>query len=270
MRFTRIHKVIDLIISLFYFAGVWHRGDKPTVKEMRIKLFYSIYYPFYVLSFAVGAVTNEKNDVSIFLAEVSIGVGVMCLKLWVLIWKQNEILDLLNRVCVFSIKNDDDNIRFKDKLQGFVKFVLVFVAATSCSGILSSGGLTFLGNGKTLFLEVAFPLDYKNNEIAFWIALMFLFTENILTLITITFNVIIWYLLLICSLRYEVLGSELRNMGQNSENGNRKTAKVQMHKNFFQDLKTSISNHLHLREYVTVIQCSFSTCFMRPNFCFVD
>ncbi|XP_037050097.1 odorant receptor 94a-like [Bradysia coprophila] len=262
MHSIQIHKVIGLIISSFYLIGVWHRGDKPTVKEMRIKLCYCIYYLLFLLSMVVGAVTNERKDEAIFLGEVSMGVVVLCANLWLLIWKQNEILNLLNRICVFSIRSDDEYNVFSDKVRIFIKFVLVFVIGTIVAGFLASVGLTFFGSEKTLFYKIAFPLDYESSEIALWIATAFVFTEIVLTLISAIFFVIIWYLLLICALRYKVLGSELRNMGRvGSENKNVKMTETQSHIHFYEDLKTAINAHLHLRELVIGLELFFSDLF---------
>jgi len=250
MHSTRIHGVIGLIISLFYRMGIWHRGDKPTVKEMRIKLFYCVYHSLLVLTLVVGTITNGDKDQSIFLAEVAIGNAVVCVKLWLFIWKQNEILDLLNRVCVFSIRNNDDHNRFDDRVRSLMKFVIVFVMNTTFAGFVTSTVLPFLGDEKTFFFEIAFPLDYRNSDIAFWMAFVFLFIGTVLTAVTLTFAAIIWYLLFMCSLRYEVLGSELRNMGSVGEGTGGKLTETQMHRNFFSDLKTSIDAHLHLKVYV--------------------
>ena len=218
MHSIQIPKAIALIISFFYLIGFWHRGEKPTVKEIRLKLFYCIYYALFFLSIVVGAIINEEMDQSIFLAELSMGVGVMCLQLWLLIWKQNEILNLLNRVSVFSIQDDDDHDVFTEKVRGFMKFVFVFMTTLTTADFLMSVVYPLVGSERTLFIEIAFPLDYKNSDIAFFIAAVWFFTETFLTMSVIYFSVIIWYVLLICALRYEILGSELKRMGQISEN----------------------------------------------------
>ncbi|XP_037038439.1 odorant receptor 43a-like [Bradysia coprophila] len=262
MHSIRIHKVIMLIISSFYLIGVWHRGDKPTVKEIRRKRFFCIYFPLFLLSLVVGAIKNYKKDEAIFLTEVAMGVAIVCVNFWLLIWKQNEILSLLNQVCVVSIRNDDDFNNVTVKVGRLMKFVLVFVIASIVTGTLASVVLTFFGSEKSLFLKIAFPLDYRNSEIALWIATVFLATEYFFTIILISFSVIIWYLLLMCALRYEVLGSGLKNLGRIRENGNdEKMTEKQKQINFFEDLKRAINDHIHLRELVNKLDCFFSDLF---------
>ncbi|XP_037025648.1 odorant receptor 94b-like [Bradysia coprophila] len=259
MHLIQIHKIISLIISFFYLIARHHRGDKPTVKEFRIKLLYSFYYPLFVLSLVVGAITNDKEDQNIFLSEVAIGSSVLLIKLWFLIWKQNQILDLLNRVCVFSIQNDDAYNLFNNKLRGFLKLVFVFAITVAVAGSSGTIVMSFVGNGKTLFLEVGFPMDWRNNEIAFWMASIFVFTEVLLSLLVMIFTIMIWYLLLICSLRYEVLGTQLRSMGKNREKD--KMTENKTLNNFFVNLKDSVKVHLHLRGLTNDVGFFFSDIF---------
>jgi len=258
MNSIQIHKVIGLIISFFYRIGFWHHGDKPTVKEIRLKIFYAIYHLLFFLSLLVGAIINKERDQSIFLLEIAIGVAIVGFNLWLLLTKQNEILNLLNRVCVFSIRHDDDYSRFNDRVSGFMKFVLVFLTTLSVTGFSASIVMTLIGDEKTLFVEIAFPLDYKNNEIALWIATIFLFTGILLTIFIVIFFVIIWYLLLICALRYEILGSELKTMGRVldpvSEDVNEEITEKQMQDQYLGDLKVSIDAYAHQRECVIVLQ----------------
>ncbi|XP_037026086.1 odorant receptor 94a-like [Bradysia coprophila] len=260
MHSIQIHKVIQLMISFFCLIGVWHRGDKPTVKEFRIKLFYTFYYPLLALSLAVGAIKNDKEDQSIFLAEVAIEVAVLTTKLWLLIWKQNEILYLLSRVCVISIRSDDDWNLLNAKLRGFMNFVLVFLIL-SVAGSSGSLILSFRGSEKTFFLKIAFPMDYQNNEIAFWFATIFLSTEMALTVVVDIFTTIIWYLLLMCSLRYQVLGNELKNLGIIKKNAEGKMTKKHMQNKYFGDLKASIDDHLHIRGLASELESFFSDLF---------
>lgn len=238
MHSIKIHKLIALLMALFYLTGIWHRGDKPTIREFKIKLFYGIYHILGVLALGFGAILNEKHDQTVFLTEASIAVGVYSFKLWTLIWQQNQIRDLLNRVCEFSIRNDDDYRRYNEKLGRFMKFVVALLL-TVFVGSFESVVVPFLGSEKTLFFQIAFPFDYRNSEIAFFFAYAFVFTITVLTIIAVFVSVLIWYFLLNCSLRYEVLASELRNTGRVSKTGHEQVAIVSLRSNFSEDLKAS-------------------------------
>lgn len=243
MQPYQIHKMMRQIISLFYRIGFWHRGSEASVGELLIKLFYCIYQFLFVISLVVGAIINEKE--SILLVEGLIIVALLSFKMWFIIWKQKQIVELLNRICVFSIRNDDDFTFVNKKLGKFIKFVIVLVFACIFGILLEVTVIPFVGSEKTLFLKIGFPWDWKNNEAAFWAANAFLFTELMLSMTAVPFSITIWYLMLICSLRYEVLASDLRSMGQTNE----KLSEKENQNVFLYNLKTSMVAHLQLREY---------------------
>lgn len=153
---------------------------------------------------------------------MSIVAAVVSVKLWFIIWKQMQILRLLNRICNCSIRDHDNFSLIAGKLRSFMKFSIVFIVALNVAALFSAV-LPLLRSERTFFFKIAFPLDWKPNEIAFWTANLFIFAGNALSIVAILFSVIIWYLMLNCSLRYEVLGNELRTMGapRNEETENK-------------------------------------------------
>lgn len=251
MHSIRIHKVIALMISVFYRIGVWHRGDKPTVKEIRIKFLYCICYFLIIVSVTVGAITHEDMDQSVFLAEISIGASVVLMKMCLFLWKQDQILNLLNRVCNFSVQNDECYNLLSCKLREFMKFVLLFLLVTSAIAMLGSLILPILENA--VFVKIAFPMDYEANVTAFWAATIFISVEVFLTMISLFFSIIIWYLLLVCSLRYDALGSELANMGRVNKKGTVKMTAKQIADEFGEQLRASIDSQLNLNEFVDLL-----------------
>ncbi|XP_037025628.1 odorant receptor 94a-like [Bradysia coprophila] len=262
MHCIKINKVIAQMICLFYLMGFWHRSDKPTARELRFKLFYCIYYSLFILSFMVGAIRSEKMDSTIFLTEVSVTALVYGAKLGILIWKQKQIIDLLNRVCQFSIRDDYGYVLFKDKLKGFITFLICFEIAVAVGAVLSVLVLPFFGSEKTLFFEIAFPLDWRNNDVAFCVVTVFIFIGIMVTIFVLLFTILIWYLLLNCSLRYEILGQELKNMGQIAADDISKISEKQLHNNFFQSLKESINTHVHLRGLTNDLGSFYSEIFL--------
>lgn len=235
------------MISYFHHIGLWRPkdDDKPSVKELGIKLFYCIWYTLYPISLIVGVFTGEKGDESIFLAEISDLITVLSVKMWILVWQQKEIRRLFNRICIFTIRNHDDFQFVNRKLNKFMRFVTGLFLSLSMSGVCIAV-VPFIGSERNIIFKIAFPLDWKNDEYAFFAVNFFLFTQIIFTLTAYSFSIIIWYLMLNCSLRYEVLGNELKNLGVRkivtkiSSNESRKI--------FFRDLMTSIKSHQQIRE----------------------
>lgn len=253
MHSIRVHELMTRLISIFYRIGLWHRGDKPTVKEIWTKCFYYIYYTLFLVSIVAGSIKTGKLYEKIFLAQMSIGVAAVSVKLWFLLWNQSQICHLANRVCVFSIRDDDDHVVYENRIEGFAKCVLFYQITTIVGSVLSSLVLSLFGSEKTLFFDIGFPLDWKNSDIAFWMATVFIFTEMVLTTIAISFSVIFWYLLFISSLRYEVLASELSKMGRIGDETEGKASVKQTHHSFLKEFKELIECVTHLRKSVTIL-----------------
>ncbi|XP_037041156.1 odorant receptor 94b-like isoform X3 [Bradysia coprophila] len=260
MHLIQIHKVIDQMISSFRRFGIWHGQDAATVSQQRLKSLYFIYYLFFFASFLIGAATKESLDESIFLAEMAIVITVLTTKIWMLLWKQKEIMGLLNRTCVFLIRYDEELAFFNDKVEKLIKFVVAFgyVTAVAMSG---NSIFPFIGKQKRLIVDIAFPLDWKNSEIGFWLAYFFFLTENILSFPAIVIvTAIIWYLLLHCSLRYKILGTDIRNMGRIV--GKLKMTEKERQTIFHRDLLEAIKGHLYLREIIDEVESFLSKLFL--------
>lgn len=72
MYSVEIPKGINNIISLFCRIGIWHRGDVATVRETRIKIFYTVSYLVYAASLMTGTFESQNQDEAIFLADIAI------------------------------------------------------------------------------------------------------------------------------------------------------------------------------------------------------
>lgn len=243
MYSIQIRSVINRLTFLFYRIGLWQAGDGET----GIKFFYIIYHLLFIVSLMTGAITNVRREKVIFLVEVAIAAAVVWVKLCLLITKQQEILDLLNRVCVFMIRDNESVTFVNGKLDAFSKFSNIFCVTAVVGGCFEAIVLPCLGSERTLFLEIGFPLDWKNSVIAYLLASVFLLTEYMLSIAVIFSSIIIWYLLLNCSLRYQVLGNDCKNMMLVT----RKMSTRDLRNHFFVNLKAAIGAHLELRKCVT-------------------
>ncbi|XP_037049379.1 odorant receptor 30a-like [Bradysia coprophila] len=262
MHCVRIHRVIDQMISMCRHIGLWHdEDDGLTFIQFGLKSFYCVYYILFSISFAIGTISSETVDEGIFIAELSTIIVVLTVKIWLFLWKQKKIVRMLDRLCVFSIRNDEEFAFFNDKVEKFNKFVIAYVCG-AIIGSLGCSGFPFIGKKKTFVVDFAFPLDYKNSEIGFWTANIFFTTENGLSFVALAFSITTWYLLLHCSLRYKILGMEIRKMGRVTVAGEGKMTETQKQKMFHQDLVTSIEAHLHLRGVIDEVESFLSKLFL--------
>lgn len=247
-----LHNGIHKLIEGFNRLGLWHRGDEATIKETSIKIFYSIYYLFFPISLIAGAIASDNKEDSLFLTEISlIGINI-CVRMFYILWRKKEICVFLNRIGVYSIKGKDDFTVVDKKLNIFMKWIIYFYFYAFFVAVCISVITPLIGSEKKLFLNVGFPLDYKNNDFAYWMAFGFVFTEIFLAAVSISFSIIIWYLLFNCCLKYDVLGSELENMGvirSVDPTVNKLKISEREKRNLFnRDLITGIKSHKDINE----------------------
>lgn len=251
---VQVHANIQVILEFLYRLGFWHRNHKETVVERSIKLFYSIYNCLFPISLLVGAFTSDSIDESIFLIQVGTLNSVCLVKLLHLIWRQVEILELFNGICEYSIVDRKTFDRVEDKLSNLMKFVEVFLITTSICGLSVTILSPLFSNKRTIIIKFAFPLDWRNNEFAYWMASLFLSTEAIIVLTSLLFVVISWYLMASLLCRYEVLGQQMKTIGQVTptvdESGKkRQISKIEIDKLYLQDLIRTIESWNYLKEY---------------------
>lgn len=247
---VELHNRIDQIISIFNWIGFWHREDEPTVRQTRIKVFYSLYYLLFLASVIEGVFTSDTKNETLFSTNVAIMTAVLSIRLFYIIWKQKQIMNLLSRIAVYTIRGQADVVHVNNKLNNFMKFSTFFVCSCNLSGIFGGLVFPFLGSEKKLFLNVALPSDYKNNGTAFWMAFIFINTEIFFTVIVCLFPVITWYFLLNCSLRYEVLANQLVNMGgaDTCNRSKRNISERGKEELFFDDLITGIKSYEEIKK----------------------
>nr|QGW45410.1 odorant receptor 37 [Bradysia odoriphaga] len=265
MHVIRIHKVINRLISILRLIGIWSYGDKP-VKERIIKWVYCSYYILFVVALTLGAISSKTKDEAIFTAEIAIKVAVLTVKFFVLIWKQKKIQIMINRIGVLSIRHEESFTFCNEKLERFMKLAVVFLISLFICSVFAGVVIPFLGSERNLIFEIAFPWDFKNNDVAFLVAIVFVATETFLTNLPIIFSVIIWYLMFSCFLRYKVLAADLRNMGRIVEQETASKSDKEMHKIFLRDLEMSIVSHKHLRGLIDEFG-SFSANLFFLQFC---
>lgn len=265
MDSIELHQEINKISYLFEKLGFWHQGDEATPREMRIKFAYSFYCLLFPISLIVGAIGSENTDEMILTFETAILTAVTTIQIWYVIWKKKEILEFLHKICVYSISNKVVFEKVNDKLNRFMKIMKVFMYITFYFGGSATVVLPFIRSERKLFLNLGLPFDYKNNEIAFWIALAFMFTETMMAVLSTLFTIIMWYLLLNCCLRYKVLGDELTNLDGETTVEGTKHRKGISDSIYMKKLTEGIKSHRYIYEYYLWIGSKL----MKPKYFFV-
>lgn len=249
MYAVNVPEIIHLIIKAFYRTGLWHLGDEVTVGMMLTKLFFSIYHVLLPLSLFVRAYTTDKSDESIFMIEMGFVFSVLTIKLLYIIWRKKEIVALVNRFGVYSLDNLEQFAMADDKMQSFNKITKFFIVVIYLTNLVAVPVFPFIGSDKKLFYDIAFPLDWRNNDFAFWMAFMFLNTELLLSIVAFLFSALTWYLMISCTIKYEILGMFLINMGIRN-NTSIKSASDKRNA-FLQDLVVAVNSFSQVKGYIS-------------------
>ncbi len=250
----QVHKFIRGITLGFYLLGFWHRGDVETHSEWRLKIFYSVYHLLFPISVIVGAIGSDDNDEKVFLIEVAIIGAVLVVKLWYIIWRKRETLELLDRICDYNVEDRETFDLVNNKLKKFMKFCAAFLGTVLMSGICVSFFVPFFSTDRKLFINFGFPFDWRNNEVAYWLAHLFFVTQVTIAALTTSFSVIVWYLMANCGWNYEVVGQQIKEIGEIDESSHKnRISKSQIDTLYQYHLIEAIRSHSDLKEYFYII-----------------
>lgn len=253
MHRVKMHKHIDTMMSFFYRMGIWSRENEETVREKILKFFYTFYFPLGILSLVTGAIATDDTDESIFLAQISINCVVLLTKLLYLIWGKSEILEMLSRLCYYNVNDHDELTLINNKLEKLLTFTVIVFVSVNFSEFTSVIIVPIqFHNEKKLFFSIGFPLDWKNDEFAYWLADIFLATQMVIVTIALLFSVIVWYLMANCGLRYKVLGQQIKRIGGGitSVDGRKADKRQISDRLYLRDMLDAMASHENLEEYI--------------------
>lgn len=209
----RIDPLIQRIIGVYYAFGIWKNDNGSKLRKfvrVMVFLFCTISYPIALAG--GGLITNDLGD-SIFLLTLGIMVAVLEFKGFYVFFKQDKILTLLNATCIQYVPNNEHLLRKVNKTLNIFKkccviFIVLSVGVTLTIMILSSPLIT-----QKLPFNIWFPLDYKRSHAAHWIAHCFVLINEMFVILVSLLSSITWYVMLNCSIKYEILGYRFKNFG---------------------------------------------------------
>lgn len=238
---------IEQIIYLFYLIGLWQDDNRTNFRKWVWKIFHLAVYVYYPVSLAVGALTNDNENARMFLVVLSIVTFVLAVRLYYILWKKDQIIKFIIEMGAHSIEDNEQFCFVNNKIRVFIKFVtylqFMLVSSVIAMTIITS---PIFSNEKMLPMNIYFPLDWKNNELFYWIAFLFVNYEMMISLVSALLNTIVWYLLMSFGIKYQTLGNQFKNLGSETE---RKGILVRENQELFNlKLVELIKNHHGLQE----------------------
>lgn len=248
MYFVELHKGVHQMIALFQHLGFWNVENK-TVWNKSLEIFHILFHATFSISLLAGTLNNNDMEESVFLTATAIGAGIQAVKLYYLIRRRNDIIVFLDQISPLLVENYEEFCKINDKLNKFVTFGKLFVLS-----FVILNPLTFLYNGikgeRKLHFDIGFPLDWRNNEIEYWITFVYLALQTIYSIVIVLVNILIWYLMLGFAIKYEVLGNQLRRMGTAKRQAflEKNISEAEKQNLFLQELLVVIKIHQKMRE----------------------
>lgn len=201
MHLIKVHKIVDQVISVFRIMGLW--CDDHDCSHLCLPI-----------SLAAGAITSVNWTETIFLGVISISTLIQTVRLYYFQWKENEIYRFTHSITAHSIKDPKEFNSVNEKIGVFMKIASIYHSAIFCSGItINILALPIISNERHLPMNIDLPFDVKKSEIIYWIAFVFVAFEIMCSVLFTVFNTFIWYLMMSCATKYEILGNEFRNLG---------------------------------------------------------
>lgn len=256
MQTVDSNTVINQIISSFYRIGFWHKGNEATAIETGLKLFYCFYYSLFLMSLIPGSFNFMfvTYDELMVLFAVAVAVSIQLFSLCFLILKQNQILEMFHQIRVYAIESQDGFFLVTGKLKRFIRNANILISLILIAAIYCSVLVPIYSRERKLLFNIDFPFVYWEEDSAYWVANIFIFTEICLTINIFMFSILICYLTLNCALRYEVLGFQIQKIGQNettefvSNLYRTDWDNQENHEMFHRDLTLAIESHQQIRK----------------------
>jgi len=196
---------------------------------------------------AGGACISTDKDEYIFLTVAAMINGVIVFKMANIIWKKNEILSFIQELCNHHSINDLEKfIEFNSKLKRFMIFAKSFIWLCVV-GVSFALFVPVISAEKKLVFNIALPSDWKNNEIVFWMAHIYIIVGCTYSSLSLLLSIVIWYIMINSAIKYEVLENQLRNMGVKKQNN----TEIEIQAFLLQDLIAAIRTHLKIKKYLT-------------------
>lgn len=209
------HRIVNQIISVLTVFGMWEKDNEfPIIKLLKKVIYFLISLSFCVSLFS-GSYLNVDYKESFFLTAAGIGGILQFVKLIYVLAKKDQILSFLNDICVHSLSDLNEFNEIQRKLNNFAKFgyVNIFITTTGIVGF-HIVTLPVFATEASLPLSIGFPLEWKNNQINYWLAHSFIAIGILTAAVAYFFTIIYWYIMYNCSIKYKILGNQFRTMGQ--------------------------------------------------------
>ncbi|XP_037024900.1 odorant receptor 94b-like [Bradysia coprophila] len=192
--------------AIYFIVGLWKIDQwKASFRQ----IFAFLLFVICMISICVKAFKTDDKDESVFLGVTTLIGLIQIYRLYYIIWNEKKVIDLMYASSTSCTDDYETFFHVNKKLANFTTFTKCFLVATFALFIITA--FTPLLT-KQLIFNFAFPLDYKTDEGAFWIAYVFIATSFLLSVTCCLFTSMVWYIMMNFVVKFELLGNDFKNL----------------------------------------------------------
>lgn len=207
---------INRMIEIFHFTLIFTTDEATWNQKLGQKILFVNFIVAFPITITVGALQNESKIEALYLATLAILSLILAIKAYYAYSKKNDVIKFFNKMCVYSISDEIIFWKVKKTLRSFRNFTFVMLLLGTISLVSLMVACVY---DNALPIKIWFPLNWEENKIYFWIAYCFVVINSIMAIAMIQFTALIWFIMINCALKYEVLGHRFRELG-NTYTGN--------------------------------------------------
>lgn len=207
----KVLPVITYMITAYDKLDLFSVDCETSLKrkiKRKLKFFLFFSFPVVVL---LGSFEIDDSSESLYLVAVSICASLHVIRFHNVCTKMGIISVLLKETSVHSFSHKENFIATEKTIKNFNFFSIGLIAVTTLMVLLVY--VFPIVYRKTLPFKIWFPLDWKRNEIHFWIAYAYIMYCIFICYLMIAFAILTWYVLLNIAIKYRMLGNDLENLG---------------------------------------------------------
>lgn len=249
-----VDKTIRYFINVFYRVGIWSSDDESSFRKFGKKFVYIVFGALFPIFFATNSFLCSDRNESIYSVLTALEAAIQYVKLLYLLFKKDEILALVNNK-IDPIENHSDYDKNNKKLKKFMRFARPYCISIYITvALLIVIKLPVFSSDKGLPFFISFT--WNDSAIIYWLAFSYMLLSTPLCATVNLSTPLIWYIMLNCSIKYELLGIKLRNVGSGNKTieprvkKNQKNLKLTRGSTYVEDLIIFTKDHRRLAEYV--------------------
>nr|QGW45424.1 odorant receptor 51 [Bradysia odoriphaga] len=203
------------MIAFYHIVGLW-KSENIHWKASFRQIFAFLLFVLCIILISLKAVITDDKDESVFLGATTLIGIVQIYRFYYIIWKQKKVVDLMYASSTSCTDDYETFCHVNKKSLNFTTLFKSFLVAMFALCIITA--FTPLVT-KRLIFNFAFPLDYKTDEMAFWMAYVFIVISFLLSLTCCFLTSMIWYIMMNFVVKFELLGNDFKNLGVISTKG---------------------------------------------------